>query len=234
MHHRSSFVRRSRLSFCTLGLVTLLSACTQIKPLKPELTLQVQPAGSDGYTVSGTTNLPDQPRVLVQAIRKLNPNNETGKRPATYVIVAQQWVDTQEGGSWQATLKLRQAGVNGGQIESWQQHPTEMITTSTAEQQVTFVASTSPISPDLRLEGDTTATTNANLQSEAVQVATDGSRYLKAKQSLMIPPPQVTQPTTVKFDRQPVAIKTSPANEAGDPRKQEKTDAVLGQDSYTR
>jgi hypothetical protein len=224
---------RSSLSLCTLGLVTLLSSCAQIKPLKPELTIQVQPAGSDGYTVSGTTNLPDKPRILVQAIRKFNPNNEA-KRAATYVIVAQQWIDTQEGGNWQATLKLRQAGVNGGQIESWQQHPTETMTASTAEQQVTFVASTNPISPDLRLEGDTAATTNANLQSEVVQVAVDGSRYLKAKQSLMISPPQVTQPTALKLDRQPIRVKASPANEAGDPKKQEKTDAALGRESYAR
>jgi hypothetical protein len=225
---------RSSLSLCTFGLVTLLSACAQIKPLKPELTIQVQPAGSDGYTVSGTTNLPDKPRILVQAIRKFNPNNEAAKRAATYVIVAQQWVDIQEGGSWQATLKLRQAGVNGGSIESWQQHPTEMMTASTAEQQVTFIASTNPISPDLRLEGDTEATTNANLQSEVLQVSVDGSRYLKAKQSLMMPPPQVAKPSALNLERQSVTVKATPVNESGDSRKQEKTDAALGRESYLR
>ncbi len=221
----------------SLSLIGLMVGCTQITPLKPDLTIQVQPAGADGYTVSGTTNLPGKPRILVQAIRKLLPNANAGvNRSPTYAIVAQQWVDAPNG-NWQATLKLLQASenpaTNGGLLESWQQHPTESITATTAEPQVTFIASTTPINRDLRLEGDTEVATNANLRSEILQVAADGNRYLKVQQALMIPPPVLPNPTIAQLP--PVVLaKVNAIREPGDAKKQEKTDAPLPQSAYLR
>jgi hypothetical protein len=171
--------------------------------------------------------------VLVQAIRRLLPADDIeNKRIPSYVVVAQQWVDTQEG-NWQTTLKLRQAGVNGTALESWQQQAVDKTLAMTAEQQVLFVAQTTPIQRDLRLEGDSETATNATLQSEVLKIATDGSRYLKAQQSMMIPPPQITN-NKQNNNQQIISVQAKPISESGDPKKQEKIDAPLLDNQYAR
>jgi hypothetical protein len=230
---------RPIISLFTLGcsglsLMGLLSACTQVQPLKPDLTIQVQPSGADGYAVSGTTNLPGKTRVLVQAIRKLVPTpNAAVKRAPTYAIVAQQWVDAVDG-NWQATLKLRQSGANGALLESWQQNQPEFLTSTMAAQQVTFIASTTPIRRDLRLEGDTEVATSTNQRSEVLQIAVDGNRYLKVQQALTIAPPPLPSKGAASLTQAAIVVKASPATEGGDQKKQEKTDAALRQNAYVR
>jgi hypothetical protein len=241
MHHRRSLSSRTS-NITTIGILAaalagLLGACTQVKPLKPEMSFQVQPAGSEGYTISGRTNLPNRPRILVQAIRRLRPATESSSKgsssPSSYVVVAQQWVDTNEG-NWQTTLKLRQPGVNGTSLESWQQQSIDKTIAMTAEQQVTFIAQTTPVQADLRLEGDSEIATNATLQSEVLKLATDGNRYLKAEQSMMIPPPQIPNSVQNNLQRAVIPVRAQSIAESGDPKKQKKIDSALSNNQYAR
>jgi hypothetical protein len=215
----------SRLSVSLL-LLSTMTACVQVRPLKPELSLEVQAAGGSGsYNVSGNTNLPGNTPIVVQAIRQLKPSRTTNGQP-TYAIVAQESVIAQEG-KWQTSLKLLQPSEDGTPLESWQQTlPNPTAPQFEASSQLMFVATTAPIKGDLRLEGDVEGS-SATLRSEVLQVSSDGQRFLKAKRDINVPPP--SRPLTAKttMGNQVVKVTPKPITSSGDPKEAKTTNAPL-------
>jgi hypothetical protein len=238
-HHHFRF----SLMLGSVAVMNLMLACAQIRPLKPELSIQVQPSGSETYAVSGTTTLPTdysvrsstgplnqrpKPRLLVQAIRHLKPASQS------YVVLAREFVDIQEGGKWQTTLKLRSPNANGESLESWQQDSTGKSISLAVEPQISFIATTEAISAELRLEGDTEGGEIATVRSESLQLGGDGSRYLKATQTLAIAPPAVPGRSVAKLAPPIVKVMAVPVASGTDPKKQKTTDAGLTARAYVR
>jgi hypothetical protein len=242
-------MRHRHFRFCLmLGSVTLMNltlACAQVRPLKPELSIQVQPSGSESYAVSGTTNLPTdysvrsatgplnqrpKPRLLVQAIRRLKTANQS------YVVLAREFVDIQEGGKWQTTLKLRSPNASGESLESWQQDSLGKSVSIAVEPQISFIATTEAISAELRLEGDANDGEIATVRSsESLQLGGDGSRYLKATQTMAIaPPPLPSRSVSTKLAPPIVKAMAVPVPGGSDPKKQKTTDAALTARAYVR
>jgi hypothetical protein len=242
-HHHFRF----SLMLGSVAVINLTLACAQIRPLKPELSIQVQPSGAETYAVSGTTSLPTdysvrsstgplnqrpKPRLLVQAIRHLKPASQsTGQ---SYVVLAREFVDIQEGGKWQTTLKLRSVNASGESLESWQQDSLGKNISLAVEPQISFIATTEAISTELRLEGDTDGGEIATVRSESLQLGGDGSRYLKATQTLAIAPPALPGRSVAKLAPPIVKAMAVPVAGGTDPKKQKTTDAALTARAYVR
>jgi hypothetical protein len=202
-----------------------MTACVQVRPLKPELSLEVQAGGNGSYSVSGNTNLPGNTPIVVQAIRQLKSSRTTNGQ-STYAIVAQESVIAQEG-QWQTSLKLLQPSEDGTVLESWQQTaPDSTSSLSEASPQLMFVATTAPIRSDLRLEGDVEGG-SASLRSQVLQISSDGQRFLKAKREINLPPPN--RPLTAKAGMSNAVVKVTPKpiTSSGDPKEAKTTNAPL-------
>jgi hypothetical protein len=243
-------MRHRHFRFCLmLGSVTLMNltlACAQVRPLKPELSIQVQPSGSESYAVSGNTNLPidysvrsatgplnqrPKPRLLVQAIRRLKATNQS----YSYIVLAREFVDIQEGGKWQTTLKLRSPNASGESLESWQQDSQGKSVSLAVEPQISFIATTEAISAELRLEGDANDGEIATVRSsESLQLGGDGSRYLKATQTMPIAPPPLPSRSVAKLAPPIVKAMAVPVSSGTDPKKQKTTDAAMTDRAYVR
>jgi hypothetical protein len=211
-------------AFLTISLLTIATtACVEVRALRPEISIQVKPSGTDRYTVEGNTNLPGKTNILVQAIRPLQPQsnpgaNATDQAKPVYAIVAREQVTTGEDGKWQTSLKVLQAQAKGAPLESWQQNFVTQQLPMQADPNLEFIATTDPLPGNLELEGDvrdgrklTTA------HNPALQVNVDGTRFLKAQQSLPVPPPTLPNQPTIELKRQIVPAKVTPINapEAG-------------------
>jgi hypothetical protein len=239
-HHHFRF----SLMLGSFVMMNLTLACAQIRPLKPELSIQVQPSGAESYAVSGTTNLPidysvrsatgplnqrPKPRLLVQAIRRLKTTNQS------YIVLAREFVDIQEGGKWQTTLKLRSPNARGESLESWQQDSQGKSISLAVEPQISFIATTEAISAELRLEGDANDGEIATVRSsESLQLGGDGSRYLKATQTMAIAPPTLPSRSVAQLAPPIVKAMAVPVSSGTDPKKQKTTDAALTARAYVR
>jgi hypothetical protein len=204
------------------------TACVQVRPLKPEFTMQLQQSGGNGsYVASGTTNLPGEIKVTVQAIRQLRPTEKSNQTSPLYAILSRQTVVTNKEGKWDAKLQLLQPSTQAGGLESWQQNRQfDRSMQLEPQSQVTFIATTEAIRGDLRLEGDIEGG-SAGLRSEVLQTSTDGNRFLKVQNNLTIAPPAPLAGTSPNSGRQVVKAITKPAVTNGDANQQEKTDAPL-------
>jgi hypothetical protein len=226
-------------AFLTISLLTIATtACVEVRALRPEISIQVKPAGTDRYTVEGDTNLPGKTNILVQAIRPLQPQSSPGATPTkpVYAIVARERVTTGEDGKWQTSLKVLQAQAKGAPLESWQQNFVTQQLPMQADPNLNFIATTDPLPGNLELEGDVRdgrkPTTAAN---PALQVNIDGTRFLKAEQSLPVPPPTLPNQPTIELSRKIVPVKVTPivAPEAGT-TPAHKTTAPAKQQEFVR
>jgi hypothetical protein len=230
-------------AFLTISLIAFsTTACVQVRALRPAITIQVKPTGTDSYTVQGNTNLPGKTNVLVQAIRPLqpqiNPKDATAKPQPVYAIVAREQVTTGDDGKWQATLKVLQPQAQGAPLESWQQNFLNQQLPMQADPNLNFVATTDPIPGNLELEGDVTEGRKTATLNPALQVNTDGSRFLKAQQAIAVPAPIAPNRPTVEVTRKVVPVVVTPiapnptADNKSAPAK--KTDAPLQPREYVR
>jgi hypothetical protein len=202
-------------AFLTLSLLAFsTTACVQVRALRPEMTIQVKPTGTDSYTVQGNTNLPGKTNILVQAVRSLQPQvkpaDSAAKPQPVYAIVAREQVTTSEDGKWQTTLKVLQPQAQGAPLESWQQNFLPQQLPLQADPNLNFIATTDPLPGNLEFEGDVADGQKATTPNPALQVNINGSRFLKAQQSLAVQPPAIPNKPTVELSRKVVPVTAKP------------------------
>jgi hypothetical protein len=201
--------------FLTLSLLAFsTTACVQVRALRPEMTIQVKPTGTDSYTVEGNTNLPGKTNILVQAVRSLQPQiksaDGTAKTPPVYAIIAREQVTTSEDGKWQTTLKVLQPQAQGAPLESWQQNFLPQQLPLQADPNLNFIATTDPLPGNLEFEGDVADGQKATVPNPALQVNVNGSRFLKAEQTMAVQPPTMPNKPTVELSRKVVPVTAKP------------------------
>ena len=194
------------LLILSTGCSQLPSAVRQLPALIPGLStnanfqLRVSPSGNSGtYTVTGSTNLPDESRITVAAIRYLRLDKQPTKSFSpnqTYSILAYQDVKVNKG-KWQTTLNLWKVAPNGQFQEAWQLEQSKLGLSLEPENDVTFLATVAPTDSLSKLE-QLLQKQGIKLASTLVRNTSDGERYVQASQLLPIalptgqttPPPQ--------------------------------------------
>ncbi len=192
------------LLILSTGCSQIPSTVRQLPTLIPGLSteanfqLRVKPSGRSGvYTVEGSTNLPNESRITVAAIRPLRLDKQPAKDQSpnhTYSILAYQDVKVNQG-KWQATLNLWKVAPNGQFQEAWQLEQSKLGLSLQPESEVTFLATVAPTDSLPRLEQQLQKQ-GVKLVSNLVRTTPDGERYLQASQNLPIPLPtgQTTPP----------------------------------------
>lgn len=222
-------------------LAIATTACMQEKALRPEMNLQVTASGTnDRYTVQGNTNLPGSTKILVQAVRPLQSTTRapgTSSDSTAYAIVAREVVTTDETGKWQTTLQILQPQAQGSARESWQQHNVSQQLAMQASPTLNFIATTAPLRRDIVLEGDVASQGKTpTLPSKAIQTNTDGTRFLKAEQSLEVAPPSLNNVASAAIERKVVPVTVTPIvpTDAKSPVSAKKSEAPLTADAFVR
>ncbi|MBW4470396.1 MAG: hypothetical protein KME45_08305 [Stenomitos rutilans HA7619-LM2] len=175
------------------ALLLLTVSCTQQRSSQVELSLNVEPSNRLGvFTVSGSTNVPDQSQIIVQGIRPLATASQAIAPAATpnYAILDRQTVIVSQG-RWQATLKLWQSAPDGQYQEVWQANQRQLGPLQPSPE-VVFLATIDPgnqskvLKQQLERQGKT-------LEGPNVRFTTNEQWYLQAKQTLAVTPPTVKQ-----------------------------------------
>lgn len=158
---------------------------------KADFQLRVTPAGRSGlYTVAGNTNLPDQTRITVAAIRYLKFDEQPSKNIGsnqTYSLLAYEDIKVNKG-KWQATLNLWKIAPDGKFQESWQLDQPKLKLSLKPENEVTFLVTIAPTASLPELEGKLERQ-GIKLVSRLVRNTADGQRYIQVSQILPIPLP---------------------------------------------
>lgn len=168
----------------TCILLSLLCiSCSAPPQQSVELNInEIKAASRPGvYNIAGSTNLPDDSRITISAVRYLRPINEGSITPSshTYSILARQIVPV-SAGRWQTTLNFWQVAPDGRFQEAWQ---TEAALQNSIEPatSVTFIATYEP-SAQVTLEQQQLP----ELQGRLVRFSAEGDEYVQASQTLPI------------------------------------------------
>jgi hypothetical protein len=207
-----------------------------------ELTIQAQPARQQGtYTLSGTANLPDQSRIIIQGIRNLelsdqdssSAGDDTNGAPGLYSILDRQTAEVNQG-KWQTTLTLWQVAPDGAYQEAWQMNQTTLGLSVRSSTSVTFLATFDPavqaatLIPALRkLENQ--------LGNSRVQFTQTGGWYLEAEKTLAlalptgrtVPPSRSEAKPSTAFDRSAESTSARPEPPPLLPEGQQQSTAPL-------
>ncbi|HBE18059.1 MAG TPA: hypothetical protein DEG17_12125 [Cyanobacteria bacterium UBA11149] len=189
-----------------LGLLLWCTGCTSKDETGIKLNLSVEPAGRSGsYSVTATTNLPNQSQIIVSAIRYLNnPGQEfiTSKVKNNYAILDRQIVRVEDG-KLQATLNLWQVAPDGRLQEAWQIERSQIGSSLEPGSDVSFIAT---FEPDGQLATDKQQKIQIpELKGSLVRFSNEGSAYIKASQTLRVSLPSGR--------RQPPIIKAEDVND---------------------
>ncbi|XHX79204.1 MAG: hypothetical protein RBJ76_04535 [Stenomitos frigidus ULC029] len=190
---------RSGIKAGSTALLLLAVSCTQPPVTQVELSVNVEPTNRPGvYTVSGSTNLPDDSQIIVQGIRSLTQPAQvvSTSNASNYAILDRQSAKASQG-KWQATLKLWQVAPDGQYREAWQLS-TPQLSRLTPSTEVTFIAVIDPVKQAGALQ--------QQLQSEGkkveganVRFTPDGQWYLQAQQTRTVTlPTDKTTPPVVR------------------------------------
>lgn len=202
------------LIFASLLMVSTgcsqVSSIQQLPSLLPNLSddakfkIQVTPSERPGvYTAVGNTNLPDESRITVAAIRYLQPNKQRVQNLSprqTFSILAYQDVKVNKG-KWQANLNLWKVSPKGEFQEVWQMDQSQLGISQEAQPDVTFLATVSPRDSLSELEQQLQKQ-GIKLVSRLVRNTVDGERYIQTSQVLPIslPTGQTTPPQPAPED----------------------------------
>lgn len=168
-------------------------ALRQLPSLLPTLSsnvdfqIRITPSERGVYTVAGTTNLPDESRITVAAIRILRPDKARVQNldpNQTYAILAYQDVKVNKG-AWQTNLNLWKVAPSGQFQEAWQLEQSQLGISLESEPNVTFLATVAPTSSLSELESQLDKQ-GVKLVSNLVRNTVDGERYIQASQVLKI------------------------------------------------
>ncbi|MUL35773.1 hypothetical protein [Gloeocapsopsis dulcis] len=167
---------------CSL-LSLLCMSCSPPPQQSIELNInEIKAASRPGvYNIAGSTNLPDDSRIAVTALRYLNPAPERSliSQPKTYSILARQIVPV-SAGKWQTTVNFWHVATDGRFQEAWQTEAALQNSLQPATS-VTFIATYEP-SAQLPTEQQQTP----ELRGRLVRFSAEGEEYVQASQTLPI------------------------------------------------
>jgi hypothetical protein len=203
--HFQAISLRWRYSIFISSFTLLSFGCTTAPAPRATLDIQVQPGGRSGlYAASGTTNLPDQSRLIVMAIRPLRSASQLNQAEnkdgeSNYAILDRRAVEVKQG-QWQTNLNLWQVAPNGQFQESWQLNQAKLGTNFTPSSEVTFVATFDPVNQSPAIEPQINQA--LEIESPVVRFTNDGERYLQASEtvSLSLPTGKTTPPALTATD----------------------------------
>lgn len=193
--------RRSFRLGTFLGLATVLSAglvgCGET-PLSRDvnkLLLTVEPGDRPGvYQLSGTTDLPEETELTVQAVRGLTPTGQALPEDSAeehYAILDRDRVLVSDG-RWAVELQLWEN--NGGEsAESWQIQLPQSDRSFIPENEVRFTVSMPPTGDERALESQWQKSKQTPSDG-VVSFTPDGEWFLQAEESVAITPPAATVP----------------------------------------
>ncbi len=165
-----------------LSLLVLCSGCSALTS-PPDVALKieaVQQAHPGVYSLSGSTNLPDQSQITVAAVRYLRVTDQQllPDSDASYSILSRRTVEASQG-KWQTTLNLWQVAPDGRSQETWQleQSPIELLY---PDAKVTFLATFDPSDQFYKSQQQ------LQLKGHLVRFTADGQEYVQASQTLPV------------------------------------------------
>lgn len=226
-------------------LLLWCTSCTSKDSTGINLNLSVQPAGTSGlYSVTGTTNLPNQSQIIVSAIRYLNSPSQgfiSSESNNIYSILDRQIVRV-ENGKLQATLNLWQVAPDGRLEEAWQRDRSQIASSLEAGGEVSFVAT---FEPDGQLSTDKQQKVQIpEIKGSLVRFSNEGSAYIKASQTLRVSLPFGRRPPPIiktedindgwgnRYELKPEP--PAPTNIRPIPIKNQQTNAPLSDDEFVR
>lgn len=172
------------------SLAILLLWCTSCSfqdSTNIKLNLKVQAGGRPGlYSLSGTTNLPDQSQITVVATRDLRFSDQildSDQSNSLYSILDRQVVRVEEG-KWQATLNLWQVAPDGHFREAWQLERSSIGNALEPASDISFVALFDPDGQLPTVENQTIQT--PELEGQLVRFTNEGQPYVKVSQTQRI------------------------------------------------
>ncbi len=148
-----------------------------------DLQLSVSSEGSGVYAIAGKTNLPDNARLAIAAVRYLEPARQSGTSPKakpSYSILAYQTA-TVTRGQWQTRLNLWQVAEDGRYQESWQMEQAALQLSLEPSQEVIFLATLSPVGKVEQLPALERQLRSKNLavRGKHLYTAADGQQYVQ-------------------------------------------------------
>ncbi len=158
---------------------------------------QITETGQPGqFTLTGTTNLPDQTPLTVSAVRLLNSPNISDLTPeeSQHAILARKSALVKDG-RWQTQLQLWEISSKGTYQENWQTIVGSATDPASISPSVDFLATLEPIDlakSNLMARSDLLEGANSPL----LNFTPDGEPYLKASQSRAVALPSGTLSAT--------------------------------------
>lgn len=155
---------------------------------KADFQMHVTHKGNKGeYEVVGNTNLPDNSRIVVVAIRYLRSDKKLSQDinpKATYSILDYKDVKVNKG-KWRITLNLWKIAPDGQFQEDWQLDKSELGLELLPKPEVTFLATLSPTIQFWEVERQLNKQ-GIKVPSRVTRSTADGERYIQASQVLPI------------------------------------------------
>lgn len=191
-----SFGVKALLSLA-IALSAGLTACggTPLSSDVNKLLLTVESGDRPGvFQLSGTTDLPEDTELLVQAVRVLTPTGQSLPEDSPeehYAILDRDRVLVSNSG-WSAELQLWEN--NGGEsAESWQVQLPQSDRSFTPNNEVRFTVSMPPTGNERALEAQWQKSKQTPSDG-VVSFTPDGEWFLQAEESVAITPPGATVP----------------------------------------
>lgn len=158
-----------------------------------DLQLSVSSEGSGVYAIAGKTNLPDNARLAIAAVRYLEPMQQSSVSPKakpSYSILAYQTA-TVTHGQWQTRLNLWQVAEDGRYQESWQLEQAALQLNLEPSQDVIFLATLSPVGKveQLPMLERQLRSKNLAVGGKHLYTAADGQQYVQVHQVQPVPLP---------------------------------------------
>lgn len=180
-----------------IALTAGLAACGE-SPLSGDVNkilMTVESGDRPGvYELSGTTDLPEDTELLVQAVRVLTPTGQSLPEDSSeehYAILDRDRILVSEG-RWAVELQLWE-NSNGTSAEYWQMQLPQSDRSFTPDNEVQFTVSMSPTGDERALEAQWQKSKQTPSDG-VVSFTPDGEWFLQAEESIAITPPSVTVP----------------------------------------
>ncbi len=155
--------------------------------------MEVVPGSAQSrYTVSGTTNLPDNTPITVAAIRYFSAAYQTSALNRPTFAVLDYTSTTVNQGKWQVELTLQQQGTDGRGWEAWQMEQSRLGLALQPTETVSFVTSLIAIDPLEPLEQQL-AEEGFRLPQGMVRATAEGQRYAEVSQTIALAAPNLSE-----------------------------------------
>ena len=180
-----------------LALTAGLAACSEV-PLAGDvnkLMMTVESGDRPGvYELSGTTDLPEETELLVQAVRVLTPTGQPlpDDSPEEHYSILDRDRVLVSNGRWSAELQLWD-NSDGASVEDWQMRLPQSDRSFTPDNEVNFTVSMPPTGDERALEAQWQQSKQTPSDG-VVSFTPDGEWFLQAEESIVITPPTADVP----------------------------------------